>query len=164
MMAFKDHKMELLAWWLLLFLLYLALLSSFSLVEIGAGAAAAASVSMVAVLARRAEKMVFKIRLRWWRWLPALLVDIALDMPALGLLLGRSAGGATAEQGQVYHINLPPEPDPHVARTRRALAAILLSAAPGSYVFDSRGGECGADVLTIHCVGGHGRLAEALER
>lgn len=160
----RHLLLEASAWWVALFLIYLSLLSSITIVEIGVGAAVAALGGVLAVLARQAEWAIFRFRLRWIGWLPALLAALVADTATLVALLAAAIRGLPAEGTRFDRLTLPPESRLHVARTRRAIVTILLSLTPGTYVVDTRPGDDGADELILHRVGRRQRLAKEIAR
>lgn len=161
----RHLLLEALAWWVALFLIYLSLLASVTAVEIIIGAAIAVLGGVLAVLARQAEWAIFRFRLRWIGWLPALLAALFADTATLVVLVARTIRGLPAkETRRVHRLRLPPESRLHVARTRRAIVTVLLSLSPGTYVIDTRPRDDGADEFILHRVGRRQRLAREIAR
>ncbi len=155
---------EAFAWWVALLLIYLALLSSVTVVEVVVGAGVAVLCSVLAVLGRQAEWTIFGLRPGWVRWFPAVLADIVTDTITLTALVANAIRGLPPEERRVHRLELPPEPRQPVARTRRAALTVLLSLTPGTYVIDTRPRQGGADVLIVHRLGSRPRLAEEARR
>ena len=163
----RGRLLETVAWWPLLVGVWVLTLSSVSVSELAFAAAAALPCAALATAARRAIRGSWRADLGWLRWLPALVGALAADTArvlALGLRHARSrqlpAGLSTVELGS----------SPAGRRSgHAALAALTLSATPGSIVVDDDASDRQPE-LTVHVVGGgragQGRsgLAEAVRR
>lgn len=143
------------AWWAVLTACWVLTASSVTPAEVVAGAVVALTVAPAAGIARRAVEARWRIRGRWLRrvaTLPGALVRETAAVLSLPLRRGRDV------TGELRWWPLRPEPDPDVAAARRALAATLLSATPGSMVIDERPARddprSGADALLVHRIAG----------
>jgi multisubunit Na+/H+ antiporter MnhE subunit len=140
---------ELLAWWVVLFALYLALISTISLTEIVVGATAAVACAVAAVVSRRTLLAAdgderYRPRARWLRWLVPLPVQVVTG--AVRLLRPR---------GEFTEVRLPEDPR---AAARRGFAVLALSVAPTGNVADV---DPERNVLVVHRLDGR---PTALER
>lgn len=147
-MSGKD-AFEPVAWWVALFALYLAVISTISLTEIVVGGAAAAACAAAAVASRRALLAAgnderYRPRARWLRWLVPLPPQILIGTVRL-----------LRPRGEFTEVGLPQDTR---AAALRGFAVLALSVAPNGYVADV---EPERNVLVIHRLGGR---PTALER
>jgi multisubunit Na+/H+ antiporter MnhE subunit len=151
---------ETLLWWSVLFGLWLLTLSILTPAEILAGAVVALPCAAVAPVARHAVGASWRPRLRWLRWLVPLPAAVIADTGRLGAVLLRRRRADGRERGRARELRLPKQADPRLAETQRALAALVLSLAPGSFVIDPVG-----DQLRVHVlVSGAPRLEKVVGR
>jgi hypothetical protein len=147
---------EVVAWWVVGVLVWWATVSPISVPETVAAALCAPACALAARAARRAVGARWRVRARWLRWLGALPQAVVADTTRLARLWwGRPDAGGTVQEA-----TLDPSSDPAVATTHRALAAAVLSAAPGSVVMEVEGDELRLHVLTP----GPSRLEKAARR
>lgn len=154
---------EVAVWWAPLYVLWLAVISSYDLPELASGAAAALAGAATAALGRRAERVSYRPRTAWLRWLRVLPGGMASDMAQLTRLVGEQLVTRRPVRGGFRVVELPDDSDPGRARARRALATALLSSTPGGYVADLRPGA--PYVLIVHdLTDSTDRARAALER
>ena len=137
-----------LTWWVALYAIYLGAISTISATEIVVGAAAAAAGAVAAVAARHALLTAdndgsYRPRARWLAPLPA---QVIRDLARLT---------RRRVHGEYGDIALPPDDR---AAAQRGLAALVISAPPGTYVVEVDPDD---DVLLVHRIG---REPSALER
>ena len=143
-------RVEALVWWVVLFGVWLATLSTFPPAELVAGAVSALPCAVAAVAGRRAVDGAWRVRPRWLRWLLPLPVAVVTEAARLLLLpLGRRVRAGPV--GHIREIALTPQSDGTVAEAHRALATTVLAATPGSVVVDTRPDD---DVLVVHAIVG----------
>jgi multisubunit Na+/H+ antiporter MnhE subunit len=154
-----KRVVEALVWWVVLFGVWTATLSTFPVPELVAGAASALPCAVAAVAGRRAVDGAWRLRLRWLRWLLPLPLAVPAEAGRLLLLpLRRSVRNGPV--GRVREIALAPETDGTTAETHRALATTVLATTPGSFVLDSRPDD---HVLVVHAiVSGRPRMDEVV--
>jgi multisubunit Na+/H+ antiporter MnhE subunit len=123
-----------LIWWVVLFALWMELVSStdwsYALVGLGCGAVAAGA----ALLAHSTMEQRYAVDVRWLGWFARAVPGSVADTLRLGRLLFRPAEERAA--GSVREVRLPQE-GPRRAAGRRAVAVVVLGLAPGSYVVDA---------------------------
>lgn len=149
---------EALVWWVVLFALWAATLSTFPVPELVAGAVAAVPCAAAAVAGRRAVDGAWRVRPGWLRWLLSLPVAVLAESGRLLALPWRRA--RTGPVGRVREVALAPEADGALAEAHRALATVTLATTPGTFVLDTRPDD---HVLVVHSlVGGRPRMDEAV--
>ena len=137
-------------WWGLTVLLWLATTSPVTVAEAVVAAVCAVGCATAARAARQAVDARWRIRVRWLRWATRLPLEVAGDTLRLARLWWARPGA----RGTVRPTELETDADPALAVTHRALAAVTVSAAPGSVVVDV---ECTSDgsALCLHTFGPH---------
>lgn len=140
---------EALAWWLVLAALFVATAPSTGRAEVVAGVVSAVPCALAAPAVRHAIGARWRWRRRWLRRVPGLLARVPGETVAVLARPLRPGSGSG-----VRTIRLPPEPDPAVASGRSALAALGLSATPGSVVLDIRSAGDGGDRILLHRLAG----------
>jgi multisubunit Na+/H+ antiporter MnhE subunit len=126
-------------WWVLLFGGYLALVSPLSGGEFALGAVLGAVAGGAAVAARRVSGSSFAVS---WRWLgPVVRIPVAVlaDTLLLTRLLWARWRGREAPGGAVRTVALSQQADEVREGSWQAVAGLLLSLSPGSFVLDSSG-------------------------
>lgn len=142
---------EVVTWWLVLVLLWLATLNSFSFADLITAAVLALPCAPAARAARRSAGEHWTFRPKWMRWLVALPVSIVRDTAGVLWLAVRPGG-----DDQFTRVPLPHHPD----GGQEAAATAVLSATPGSVVVDAED-----DTLLVHRVPtGSDRLERELRR
>jgi multisubunit Na+/H+ antiporter MnhE subunit len=154
-----HRAVEAIIWWVVLFGVWAATLSTFPPPELVAGAAAALVCAVAAVVGRRAVDGAWRPRLRWLRWLLPLPPAVVSEAGRLLVLPFRSRVRERAV-GRIQEVALTTAADATVAEAHRALATIALATTPGSFVLDSRPDD---HVLVVHSlVGGRPRMDEVV--
>jgi multisubunit Na+/H+ antiporter MnhE subunit len=154
-----GRVVEVVVWWALLVGVWLVMLVAFSPVELVAGAVAALPCAAAAVAGRRAIGGVWRARPGWLRWLLPLPLAVVAESGRV-LLVPFRRGSRRSGSGRLEEVRLQRERPQAVARTRQAIATIVVSVPPGTLVVDVRSDD---DVLVVHrLVGGRGRLEEAI--
>ncbi|HWC79598.1 MAG TPA: hypothetical protein VG756_06505 [Pseudonocardiaceae bacterium] len=141
---------ELAAWWVVLCLVWIATLSSWSVQEVATACALAVPCAFAALGARRAEGSAWRPRGQWFAWLARAPGAIARE--TVGLLRIALLG---KEAGEFRELRLPEETAEARRAARSGLSMFTVSVAPGSVVVDSA--EDGR-VIVLHSlpVGGDG--------
>jgi multisubunit Na+/H+ antiporter MnhE subunit len=149
--------LEGLVWWLLLVLLWSATASPITVAEVVTAGLCAVPCALAARAGRCAAGARWQVRTHWVRWAPTLPVAVVADTVRLfGLLLR----GRVRQPGAERRVRLTQETDPAVAVTHRALAAVVIAAAPGSVVLGIDHNE-----LCLHELGaGRPRLDDVVAR
>jgi multisubunit Na+/H+ antiporter MnhE subunit len=118
-------------WWVLLSLLWMALVSSNSPAEIVTGIGCAAVAAGAALLANSAMDQQYTVDIRWLRWFLLAVPAAVSDTIRLARLLPRPH--AQREAGRLRELWLPAE-GPRRSAGRRAVVVVALGLAPSSYV------------------------------
>ncbi len=154
-----------LTWFVVLTGFYFALISEYDWPEVATGVGAGALGAAAAVLSSTAERGRFRLAWRWLAWLGPLPLTVLGDTGRLTVLLVRHilTGGRRAVRGSMREIHLPLPEDAARGAARRALGALTLSFAPGSYVVDV---DAGTGVVLLNDLGAaeSSRLNELLTR
>jgi multisubunit Na+/H+ antiporter MnhE subunit len=145
-------------WWVLLFGGYLALVSPLSGGEFVLGALLSVVAGCAGVLARRASDSSFAVSWRWLGPIVRLPVAVLADTLLLARLLGQRWRSMGAPAGNIRTLPLTQQPDEVRTESWQAVAGLLLSLSPGSFVLDSSGQP---PRLLVHVVRGQ---PSALER
>lgn len=116
---------------MLLFVLWLELVSSTDVAYVVTGLACAAVAALAALLAHATLEQRYAIDPRWLRWFLPAIPSTVTDTLRLTRLLFQPA--SVRAGGSLREVRLPRE-GPRQAAGRRALAVIVLGLAPGSYV------------------------------
>jgi multisubunit Na+/H+ antiporter MnhE subunit len=145
----RREFIEAACWGAVLFVLYLAIISTISITELVVGVATAVAGGGVAVLTRRSLLAAdnderYRPRAGWLRWLVPMPVQILTG--AVRLLRPR---------GEFAEVRLPEDRRP---AARRGFSVLALSVAPDAYVVDV---DPDRNVLLLHRADGH---RSALER
>lgn len=135
---------EVAAWWVVGLLLWLATVSPVTVEELVLAALCALPCASAARAARRAVGVRWRMRARWFGWAIGLPLAVVTDTARLARLWW----GRPTARGTIRRAPLDTAPDPALAATHRALAAVVLSAAPGSVVLDIDGHELQLHALT----------------
>jgi multisubunit Na+/H+ antiporter MnhE subunit len=140
--------LELLVWWVVAIGVWLTSLSAYSrqdlIVAVGCGLPCA----VMAVLARRAVRLRMRPPADAVRWLTALPPAVAGDTVRVLALPWRPSRRSTA--GEFRTVDLRARGRTPAASGRRAVATVLLSSTPGSYVVDV---DPDTGTALIHAVG-----------
>jgi multisubunit Na+/H+ antiporter MnhE subunit len=137
---------EMVAWWALCFGLWLLTLSTVTTDDVALALAAGLLSAACAIGGRHLTRSQWAMRWRWTRWLAALPVAVAAD--TVGVLA--RAYRRNRVPGSTDTIMLPSRESMPLAEGRGALASLVLSASPASYVFDR---DPDHRVLHVHRVG-----------
>ncbi len=144
-------------WWAVLVGVWLLTLSTVSPPELAVAGAAALPCAVAATVGRHVVDGRWRVRLRWLRWLVLLPVAVVADTCRVLVLPLRGPAGGQG-RGQLRTIPLPDTPPGDA--TRRALATIVVSITPGTFVVDA---DPDADQLVAHSlVGGPPRMDEVV--
>lgn len=168
---------EIVAWWALCFLVWMATLSAFDNQDLIAAGVAGLPCAVGAVAARRASGTAWRPRLRWLRWLVALPAAVVADSVRLVPFAARTLvhHGGLRTQAPFRHLRLDlsagASPDAssrgdagqrHREAAHRALAMLVLSATPGTLVIDE---DRRRGVLTVHAAtDGRPRIERVVRR
>jgi multisubunit Na+/H+ antiporter MnhE subunit len=125
------------AWWILLFAGYLALVSQRSAAEIILGALLSAAAGGAAVLARRVSGLSFAVPRGWVAVLIRLPAAVLADTWLLVRLIRPGSTTRATEVGSLQTLELPGQPDERRDISCQAVAGLLMSLSPGSFVVDS---------------------------
>lgn len=123
---------ETVSWWALCFGLWLLTLSTVTSDDVALALAAGLLSAACAAGARRLTGGRWTMRWRWARWLATLPVAVTAD--TVGVLAGVYRLHRT--RGCTDTITLPSRESNSLTEGRAALASLMLSASPASYVFD----------------------------
>jgi multisubunit Na+/H+ antiporter MnhE subunit len=139
--ALPRGALELGCWWGALMGGWLVTLSSVSLSEFGVAAGAALASAVAAVAARKDIGRRWALPIRWARWFVPLPRAVATDtirvlfIPPRRMVRGRKWDGEFREQP------MPAGESAATALTRRAVATLLISSTPGTFVVDAEPDE-----------------------
>lgn len=153
---------ELLFWWAAAIGVWLLTLSSMSLPEVSIAAAAGLPCAVAAIASRRAVEGSWPPRAAWLRWAAPLPVAVVADGVRV---LGRAAGvlvGRRIEEGEIRPVQLPRERPAPRRQSREAMAVTLVSATPGTVVFDLD--DDSGRMLLHELGGGRPQVDEAVSR
>ncbi|HZS21579.1 MAG TPA: hypothetical protein VFA63_11410 [Pseudonocardiaceae bacterium] len=125
------------AWWVLLFAGYLALISQRSAAEAILGALLSAAGGSAAVLARRVSGSSFAVPRGWVTGLIRLPRAVLADTWLLVRLIWPGSTARAPEVGSLQTVELAGQPDERRDISWQAVAGLLLSLSPGSFVVDS---------------------------
>lgn len=153
------------AWFVVLTGFSFALVSEYDWPEIATGVGAGVLGAAAAVLSSTAERGRFRPAWGWLAWLGPLPLTVLGDTGRLTVLLLRHilTVGRRAPRGAMRELRLPLPEDAARATALRALGALTLSFAPGSYVVDV---DADTGVVLLNDLGGaeSSRLNELLTR
>lgn len=139
------------AWTLLLVGVWLATLTAVTGSEVVIAVIVALALAPVALASRRTLGVVVRPRAAWARWLVRVPAAVVADSAQLAVAVVRAARGDRTI-GADRELTLPAEDVPR-ARTRVALAALVVSCTPGSYVADARPATANAPgTLVVHAL------------
>lgn len=142
------------AWWAVAFSVWMVSLSAAPLQEYLLATACSFLCGVAAVGARLAARGVWRVRAGWFR--PVLLLPITLASDTVQVLLSPLHQGRARRPGGVGRFDKMPTgaiDDVPVARSARAVATILVSVTPGSFVVDADPSD---GSLLVHRLGGWG--------
>lgn len=122
------------AWWVVLTALWLLFISSDTWPEGLAGAAAGALAAGAAVIAQRAAGVRLRPRARWWLWALPVPREMVTDTAWIAGLLWRRLFRGADPQGEFQWLALPPVEDAARLEARNAMATVVISATPGTFV------------------------------
>jgi multisubunit Na+/H+ antiporter MnhE subunit len=128
------------AWYVALVVLWLAFVDTFATEEVLLGLVAAAIAATAAELVRSQDLVRFGMRVSWLRDLGGLPWQILRDSWVLAVALWRHCTGHPV-RGVFRVVPFPSEADDARSAGRRALATVLVSAAPNTVVVGVEGGE-----------------------
>jgi hypothetical protein len=151
------------AWWAGLLTVYLLLISTVTVVEVGVGVVLAGLIAASGVVATRPFGVTGPPGgIRWRRlcWFP---LDLVRDLGALARELGRQACSRRRRVGQRDVVRLA-EPLQRDATAVRAYAVLMLSSTPGCFVTDVIVNAGEADRLVVHRMTAPARFEAAVER
>lgn len=144
---------EILLWWAITAVVWLATLTSFTAAELAVAVGATLPCALAARSARRANRGHWRFRVGWLPWAATVLRDVPVQtVQAWAYALMRR------RRGVISAVPLPAEPEP-VADARRAVAVLAFATTPGTVVLD-----CDSQVLLHRIRPGTGRLATAVRR
>lgn len=128
---------EAVVWWVLLFTGYLVLVSQRSHAEVVLGALLSAAAGSAAVLARRVSGSSFAVPRGWVGVLIRLPAAVLVDSWLLLRLIWPGSTARAAQMGSLQALKLVDQPDERRDISWQAVAGLLLSMSPGSFVVDS---------------------------
>jgi multisubunit Na+/H+ antiporter MnhE subunit len=134
MVRLVRRATEVVAWTVALTALWAATLTTVDPVELVVAAVCGLACGVLASTTRTSLRVSLRPRARWLGWLLRLPIAVLADLGRLTVAVGRSVRHGTP-LGVVRTLALPAEA-PGVARTRRAVGSLVISATPGSYVLD----------------------------
>jgi multisubunit Na+/H+ antiporter MnhE subunit len=143
---------EAVVWGILLFASYLVLVSQRSGSEIILGALLSITACGAAVFARRMTGSSFAVPRGWVAVLLRLPAAVLADTLLLVRLIGRRPSGRSSRVGALRTLELADQPDERREGSWQAVAGLLLSLSPGSFVVDSTVSSDQASILVIHGV------------
>jgi multisubunit Na+/H+ antiporter MnhE subunit len=150
------------AWWLLLFAGYLALVSERSAAEVILGASLSAAAAGTAMLARRVSGSSFAVPRGWVAVLVRLPAAVLVDTWVLVRLIWPVSTARAAQVGGLQALGLADQPDERRDSSLQAVAGLLLSLSPGSFVVDS---SADPPKLVLHSIrASPGPLERSLQR
>jgi multisubunit Na+/H+ antiporter MnhE subunit len=150
------------AWWILLFAGYLALVSQRSAAEVILGVLLSVAAGSAAVLARRVSGSSFAVPRGWVAVLIRLPAAVLADTWLLIRLIRPGSTACAPEVGSLQTLELPDHPDERRDIGCQAVAGLLLSLSPGSFVVDS---SSHPPKLVVHSVrASSGLLERSLQR
>lgn len=145
------------AWLAVVTGLYLIFISSVTALEVAVSLTVGALCAAAAVAGRLSALLRYRPALRWVRWLVPLPATVVADTVRLARLLARQiverATGRAADQrerGGLRTLRLSPDTRGETAAARRALAMLVVSSTPGTYVVDVDPEE---GILLVHALG-----------
>ena len=128
---------ETLLWWGLLFGVWVVTLSAASTVELAVGAASALPCALAAVGARQAIGSSWRPSIGWVRWLGWTALAIPADtVRVLAVAANQAARRRRDERGSYERVQLEADDRPSVGRARQAIATMVVTGTPASYVTD----------------------------
>jgi multisubunit Na+/H+ antiporter MnhE subunit len=146
-----PRLIESVAWGVVLTGLWASTLTALDAIELVVAGVCGLACGALATATRTSLGVVVRPRARWLTWLLRLPVAVVTDLGRLVLAVARSVRHGTP-LGTVRTLALPVEPS-GVARTRRALGSLAISATPGSYVLDVVDDpDSPASTLTLHAL------------
>jgi len=137
-------------WGILLFAGYLVLVSQRSGSEIILGVLASITAGGAAVFARRMTGSSFAVPQGWLAVLLRLPAAVLADTWLLVRLIGRRRSGRSSQVGALRALELDDQPDARKEASWQAVAGLLLSLSPGSFVVDSTASSDQASTLVMH--------------
>lgn len=150
------------AWWILLFAGYLVLVSERSAAEYILGASLSAVAGSAAVLARRASGSSFAVPQGWVLVLIRLPAAVLVDTWLLVRLIWPGSTPRAAQVVRLQTLELADQPDERHNFSWQAVAGLLLSLSPGSFVVDS---SAHPPELVVHSIrASPGLLERSLQR
>lgn len=147
---------EILLWWVLTTVAWLATLTSFTAAEITVAAVCTLPCGVAARAARRANDGRWRFRIGWLQGAPTVLRDVPIQTIQAWMyaLMPR-------RRGVISVVDLPAEPE-RLAAGCRALAVLAFATTPGTVVVNCDSHD---HTLTLHRVRpGPGRLATVVRR
>lgn len=148
-------------WWAALLVLQLVCISSVTWSELALAVPFAAAGAVAAVAVRRAGRLAYRPSPGWLRWLVGVPRSAVTDVPRLAVLARQEASGRQGEHTRFDQVELPDDGSPEARSARRALATLVLSLTPATFVADVDVRDGDHDVLLVHRVGPGG---DELER
>jgi multisubunit Na+/H+ antiporter MnhE subunit len=145
-------------WWVLLFAGYLTMVYPLSGGEFALGAMLSAVAGCAGVLARCASDSSFVVSWRWWGPLLRIPIAVLADSLLLVRLLWPQLRGQVAVMTALRILPLAHQLDDVRAESWQAVAGLMLSLSPGSFVVDS---SAHPSALLVHAVRGQ---PSAMER
>lgn len=124
-----------LVWFVVLTGFYFALISSYDWPEIAVGLGSGAIGAVAAVLTRSAERLRYRPELAWLRWLGPLPAAVLGDTVRLAVLLAGHVVARRPVRSTTREIRFPTDGTSR-GSAHRAIGALAISFAPGSYVVD----------------------------
>jgi multisubunit Na+/H+ antiporter MnhE subunit len=144
-------------WWVLLFAGYLALVSQRSHAEVVLGALLSAAAGSAAVLARRVSGSSFAVPRGWAGVLVRLPAAVLVDSWSLLRLIWPGSTARAPQMGSLQALNLVDQADERRDISLQAVAGLLLSLSPGSFVVDS---SAHPPKLVVHSIRASSNLLE----
>ena len=132
-----PRGLELIWWWGALVGIWLITLSSVDLSEVMVSAICALPCALAALAARPAMGARWAPRLRWLGWAAPLLAAVMADAGRVLTLPPRRAVNAQRWDGEFRTTSLPENEPTETSLARRALATMIVSATPATFVVDA---------------------------
>ncbi|HET9254722.1 MAG TPA: hypothetical protein VFO16_05920 [Pseudonocardiaceae bacterium] len=136
-------------WWVLLLGGYLVLVSPLSGGEFILGTLLSVVAGCAGVMARRASASSFTVSWRWLAPLVGIPVAVLADTVLLARALPAQWPGREPPAGVLHSVPLARQPDDVREESWQAVAGLMLSVSPGSFVVDSGGAP---PRLLVHAV------------
>jgi multisubunit Na+/H+ antiporter MnhE subunit len=149
---------EFCSWWAICFGVWIASLSAYNTHEFVVAAIAAIPSAAAGVAARRAVRGAWRPPVSALGWLALLPWVVAVDLGRLALLV---VVPSRRRRARFQRVQIGPKGTSTEAAGERAVATLLLSLTPGSYIADIDPAD---GTALVHTLGGPSRLLDRIRR